>query len=409
MILIYINTLINNRIQNYSIWMLLLLTSLTVSCSDDPGGSPVVDPPEDPDALEYPGSNGLNYLFSRNQEGYAYYRIPALLRVDEKTLLAFAEGRKEGGGDSGNIDLVVRRSEDNGFTWSKNIIIWDDGGNTCGNPSPIYDKVTGEIILLSTWNAGEDTISTIIRGTGVDTRRPYVIKSTDKGVTWSNPVEITASVKRANWRWYATGPGSGIQIRKGPYKDRLIVGCNFINSDRVGSSHIIYSDDHGENWAIGGVDPEFGSNECEAAELSNNDIMLNSRNGSQTEKRRRICISNDGGLTLQNKGLDNALISPRVQASLHRYSFVGDDYDKNILLFSNPADLNDRKDMTIKLSEDDGDTWTRSLRLNGGFAAYSDLENYQNGHVAILYEAGDTPADRYQGISFETISLDKID
>lgn len=397
------------RLFSDSMFIMVIVSSLISGCSDNPGGSPVVEPEaENPEVTDYPGSNGINYIFSRNEEGYAVYRIPALLRVDDTTLLAFAEGRKGTGSDTGDIDLLVRRSEDNGLTWSKNIIVWDDGENTCGNPSPIYDRVTGEIILLSTWNAGADDISTIISGTGVDTRRPYMIKSSDKGLTWSDPVEITDSVKKSNWRWYATGPGSGIQIRKGPFENRLIAACNFINSDRVGSSHIIYSDDHGDTWSIGGIDPEFGSNECEAAELSNNDIMINSRNGSP-ERQRIVSISTNGGLTLERRGLDNTLISPRVQSSLHRYSFVGDDFDKNILLFSNPADLNERKSMTIRVSEDDGDTWPRSLRLNGGFAAYSDLENYQDGRVAILYEAGDTPADRYQGISFETIALEEID
>ncbi len=388
--------LFNNHISI----LLLYGIALLYNCSKDPGGSVIDD--GNNNSSEFPGSEGLNFIFKKAMENYTCYRIPALLRVDSNTLLAFAEGRKNSCSDTGNIDLIVKRSEDNGFTWSSNIVVWSDADNTCGNPAPIWDDKTGKVILLSTWNNGSDDLSKIVNGSSIDTRRVFVLTSSDKGKSWSMPKEITSTVKQNNWRWYATGPGSGITIKNGTYKGRLVVGCDFIDNNHNGFSHIIYSDDHGTTWSLGGVVPESKTNECEVAELSNNNLMLNMRN-SGTEHRRKIATSSDGGINWTYLGVDNTLISPTVQASLHRFSFTS-----NILLFSNPSDTDERKNMTIRLSKNDGLTWTGSLLLNNGFAAYSDLENYNENRVAILYEAGETTNDRYQGISFETFDISKI-
>ncbi|WP_289024434.1 sialidase family protein [uncultured Salegentibacter sp.] len=378
-----------------------------MACSEEPGGSYIEKEPE-PVEVDYPGSNGINFIFKKGMEGYSCYRIPALLRINEDVFLAFAEARKNGCSDTGDIDLVVKRSEDGGATWSDNITVWDDAGNTCGNPAPIYDKETGEVVLLSTWNHGDDDIGPINAGTSIDTRRVYVMKSADQGKSWSEPKEITSDVKKSNWRWYATGPGSGIQIQNGEFDGRLVVGCDFIDDSKRGYSHVIYSDDHGTTWNLGGISPEDQTNESEVAELSNGNLMLNMRNSNSNEKRRKIAVSSDGGLTFEYLGVDNALIDPIVQASLHRYSFEGDG-SENILLFSNPADINDRKNMTIRISYDDGETWSEKLLLHSGFAAYSDLENYKDGRVAILYETGETTTDRYAGISFETVALEDFE
>ena len=360
----------------------LIMLSISGCVVETPEGSPVI-------TSDIPGSNGINFIFSKGLEGYNCYRIPALLRVSDKVLLAFAEGRKTGCGDSGNIDMVLKRSIDNGRNWSQNIIVWDDAENTCGNPAPVFDKDTGEILLLTSWN--NDKV--------------FLIKSSDLGLTWNTPEEITEDVKPTSWTWYATGPGSGIQIKNGPNTGRLVVGCDHNDQGRS-YSHVIYSDDHGANWSLGGINPLDNTNECEVAELSNNDLMLNMRNTDGSQKRRKVSISSDGGLSWNYRGIDNTLVSPVVQSSLHRYSFVGDEINENILLFSNPADVADRKNMTLRISNDDGNTWLKSIRLNDGFAAYSDLANYPNKRAAILYEAGYTPADRYQGISFETINIE---
>lgn len=161
-------------------------------------------------------------VYTSGQNGYFGYRIPAITVTIKGTTLAFCEGRKHSFGDAGDIDLLVRRSTDHGKTWSPQQIVWDDGGHTCGNPCVVVDRQTGSIWLLTTWNRGDDHEGKIIARTSKDTRRVFFTHSTDDGVTWTRPVEITADVKKKNWTWYATGPGSGIQLERRPHQGRLV-------------------------------------------------------------------------------------------------------------------------------------------------------------------------------------------
>ena len=201
-------------------------------------------------------TNELKYIFKSGSEGYNTFRIPSIITTDSGVVLAFAEGRKNSSSDSGDIDLVLKRSIDGGKTWGDLIIIRDDSTNVCGNPSPVIDRKTGKIFLLSTWNRGDDTESEIINMTSVDTRRVYVMNSIDEGLSWSKPIEITDKVKKPNWTWYATGPVHGIQIREGSKKGRMIIPCDHIEANtKKYYSHIIYSDDGGSSWNIGGTTP----------------------------------------------------------------------------------------------------------------------------------------------------------
>ena len=182
----------------------------------------------------------LDYLFESGTNGYNTFRIPAIITTKNGTLLAFAEGRKNTSSDTGDIDLVMKRSDDNGKTWSELILIWDDGDNVCGNPAPVQDTKSGKIFLLSTWNLGSDHEHEIINQTSWDTRRIYLLVSSDDGLTWSEPVEITTTVKLNNWTWYATGPCHGIQLQAGEYKSRLIIPCDHIEAGFwIYFSHII--------------------------------------------------------------------------------------------------------------------------------------------------------------------------
>ncbi|MGH9309527.1 MAG: sialidase family protein, partial [Vicinamibacterales bacterium] len=144
---------------------------------------------------------------------YHTYRIPSVIATPGGTLLAFAEARREGAGDAGNIDLVVKRSQDGGRTWSAMQVIGDNGPNTFGNPCPVIDRRTGAVLLLTTQNRGTDREADIIAGTSAEGRTVWIMRSADDGRTWSAPSEITSSVKLPDWTWYATGPGVGIQLQ----------------------------------------------------------------------------------------------------------------------------------------------------------------------------------------------------
>lgn len=149
-------------------------------------------------------------VYIANEEGYDTYRIPALLCLPDGKLFAFAEGRRNDATDSGDIDLILKRSSDNGKTWGPVEVVWDDGINTCGNPAPVYVEEDNLLVLLMSWNLGSDREGHINTYTSEDTRRVYITYSYDMGEKWTTPKEITQDVKYNTWSWYATGPGHAI-------------------------------------------------------------------------------------------------------------------------------------------------------------------------------------------------------
>ncbi len=348
----------------------------------------------------------LNYLFEGGKEGYECFRIPAIVTCSKGTVLAFAEARKKGCSDTGDIDLVMKYSRDHGETWSKLMVIWDDGDNVCGNPAPVVDEATGAIHLLSTWNLGKDHEREIIDGKSQDTRRIFVMSSSDEGLSWTEPREITTSVKQDNWTWYATGPCHGIQLKEGKYKGRLLIPCDHIEADtKKYYSHTIYSDDQGLTWELGGRTPQDQVNECTVAELSDGRVVLNMRNYDRSQKNRKVSYSMDGGLTWGHLISDDTLIEPICQASM---LIVSSEEEKTpILLFLNPADKKSRQNITLRTSLDDGKSWKGSMVLHRGPGAYSDLAQLPNGNIACLYEAG--LSNPYEGIVFDVVSMKEIE
>jgi sialidase-1 len=350
------------------------------------------------------GNTSYNHIYKSSEGGYYCFRIPAIIKTKTGTLLAFAEARKNNCGDEGDIDMVVKRSLDKGKTWSALSVIWTDGENTCGNPAPVVDEATGKIHLLMTWNLGTDDISTINNGTSKDTRRVYKTASVDDGVTWEAPQEITSSVKAANWGWYATGPCHGIQISKGAYKGRLVIPCDNIErgGGRKGYSHVIYSDDNGQNWKLGGVTPTVAvnPNESTVAELADGSLMLNMRVASNDNLRMKS-ISTDGGLTWTTPTSAVGLVDPVCQGSLISSLING----QHTLFFSNPSSIT-RTNMTIKMSTDNGATWPKAYSVFTGMSAYSDLVMIEPNEVGILYEAGNSRFS--DGIAFRNVNANEF-
>lgn len=348
----------------------------------------------------------LNYLFESGTNGYNTYRIPAIVTSKNGTILAFAEGRKNTSSDTGDIDLVLKRSIDNGKSWSDISVVWNDSQNVCGNPAPVVDFTTGTIWLLSTWNLGSDHESDIINQTSKDSRRVFVLYSTDDGITWSTPKEITPEVKQKDWTWYATGPCHGIQLENSNLKGRLVIPCDHIEAyTNKYFSHTVYSDDHGKTWQLGGTTPQDQVNECTIAELSDGKLMLNMRNYDRTQKSRKISLSTDGGISWGNIFADKVLIEPICQGSLLTHTFA--DKGSGKILFLNPANESSRANMTLRLSVDEGNSWVKSRVLYSGSSAYSDLTKLENGNIGCFYEAGYfTP---YQGIVFNEVSMAELE
>ena len=340
-------------------------------------------------------------IFVSGEGGYHTYRIPALAVSTKGTVLAFCEGRKNSRSDTGDIDIVLRRSTDNGKTWDPMRVICDDGPNTIGNPCPVVDAETGTIWLLLTWNRGDENEKRIKDGTAKDTRRVFVSHSEDDGTTWTKPVEITKETKRPSWRWYATGPGHGIQLKSG----RLLIPCDHSDHDSGGHpyrSHVIFSNDHGKTWQLGGVAGDR-TNECEAVELDDGSVYLNMRS-YHGRNRRAYARSTDGGETWSDVKLDNALVEPVCQAGLVACANAKD--GKSRVLFSNPADTK-RQWMTVRVSRDGCKTWTEGKLLFAAPSAYSDLCVTADGAIGCLYERGAKSA--YQGIAFARCALDWLE
>ena len=339
-------------------------------------------------------------LFVSGTEGFHTYRIPSLFVTRAGTVLAFCEGRRNDGGDHGEIALLVKRSEDNGLTWSAQQAVWSDPPNTCGNPCPVQDPATGAIWLAMNWNRpgrGSDDFFRFYDG-----RHVFMAESSDDGRAWTPPRDITADVKPRHWGWHATGPGIGIALSCGPRRGRLLIPCNHSEAQgdpvRFGS-HVIYSDDHGQTWRLGGRTEAVGLDECQVAELDDGRILLNARTSNANHPRRRITVSRDGGDSWSPvRDDENLTDSTRdcmgCQGSLIR----GAD---GALFFSHPAG-SARERMTVWRSRDEGATWPVMRLLHEGPSAYSCLAGLPDGRIACLYECGRKHA--YETIVFAGVS-----
>lgn len=343
--------------------------------------------------------------FVSGSDGYHTFRIPAIVVAGNGDLLAICEGRVRSAGDSGDIDTVMKRSRDGGRSWGPLQVIWDDGANTCGNPCVLRDEDTGVLWLLNTWNRGDDHERQIITGNSKDTRRVYVCSSSDDGSSWTAPREITQDTKAADWTWYATGPGAGIQLQRGEHKGRLLVPCDHIVGWEDMSlhyySHVIFSDDHGATWRLGGTTPGDCVNECEVAEREDGALLLNMRSYDRSQKARQQAVSRDGGASWQEQRIVSKLIDPICQASLRRLNWPHDGV-RGVLLFANAAS-HKRERMTVRASLDDGVTWAVARCVEAGPAAYSCLVALRGGDIGLLFETGGTSP--YESIAFVRFPL----
>lgn len=342
-------------------------------------------------------------VFVAGAGGYHTFRIPSIIATPKGTLVAFAEGRHDAAADSGHIDLVARRSTDAGASWSALQVIGDNGPDAWVNPCAVVDRPTGTLWLLSTQNRGADKEKEITAGASRAGITVWALRSEDDGVTWSKPMEITASVKKPEWTWYATGPGVGIQTRGG----RLVIPANHATADGVHRSHLFYSDDGGRTWALGAIAAP-GTNESQVVELADGRLLHNMRNHPPRSPAnfRNVGISADGGVTYAAPlREDPALIEPPAQASIIRYGAVTAG-GRNRLLFSNPAGAR-RERMTVRVSYDEGETWPVSRVVHEGPAAYSSLVTLRDARIGLLYERGEKSA--YERITFAAFPLDWLE
>ncbi|GAA1609113.1 hypothetical protein GCM10009789_74470 [Kribbella sancticallisti] len=338
-------------------------------------------------------------VFDPAGSGYHTFRIPSITARGD-VLFAFCEGRLNSSADAGEIEVVLRRSRDGGRTWLPLQVVSAAPGKTCGNPVPMVDPASGDLVLVTVQNGADQIEITVARGSDPESgRRVYVQRSSDDGETWTDPEEITKQVKPDDWGWYATGPCHGIALTQGPYAGRLVVPANhsFIPADfdgldaagamRLNGGHGIFSDDGGRTWSLGFVDrndgDEINANETTVVELADGRLYFNARNHRGTGPARVHAYSSDGGASLDSQyaGIPE-VTAPGIQGSVLR---VGDR-----LLLSTPVHPEIRRELTVFVSSDDGLSWRPGLVVHPGMAGYSDLVPLPGGQVGLFYEAGET-------------------
>lgn len=318
-------------------------------------------------------------LFDSGREGYRRYRIPALLTTPRGIVLAFCEGRKDGGGLTGDIDIVLKRSTDGGKTWQPLEVVAYGGPHTLGNPCPVVDGSDGTIWLALTRSHGSDTEAAIVAGQGRETTRVLLTSSRDDGKTWDPPRDLTAAAKAPDWTWYGTGPGLGVQLHSG----RLVVPCYHAEAGtKTYRSHVITSDDHGRTWQRGAAVGEHCT-ECQVAERLDGTLVLSART-LQGQPERTTAVSRDGGRTWSEPVRDPNLYDPSCQAALYRLPAGAKDPPR--WLYCHPAGPDGRRNLTVRLSTDEGRSWPVGRRLRVGDSQYSCLARLPDGHVGCLYD-----------------------
>ncbi|MHA1490852.1 MAG: sialidase family protein [Promethearchaeota archaeon] len=303
------------------------------------------------------------------------YRIPSLLWLPRDVLLAFAEARHEPWDDGGNIDIVLRRSLDGGDTWEPLQIVAEYGNHTAGNPCPVYDEDTRTVFLI--YNR--------------DNKEVWVTKSHNKGVSWSTPQKIKGLGLTGSF--HGCGPGVGIQKKKVGYIGRLIIPAY---GGGQGGCHIIYSDDHGSTWHVGGSTGCGG--EPQVVEDFLGGLYMNMR-GSPN---RIIARSGDGGITWSECYSDPALPDVPCQASVYRLTSIPTN-DKNRILYSGP-NYRVRGYYTIRMSYDEGITWPVAKEIYAGSSAYGQMVVLSDHTIVLLFECGEV--DYREGIQFVKFDID---
>ena len=359
-------------------------------------------------------------VFVGGEEGYACYRIPAMVTTKHGALLAVADGRISGCSDIPNpLDLVLKRSLDNGRTWTPLQVIADYGKNTndtdiyptYGLTNPISRVAAGDAALLLDRTNGRVWViydnGAYIKGQRHNRAIKLELRSTDDdGLTWSPAIDIEArnpGLRPAGTDFMAS-PGNGIQLASGPHAGRLIFPA-YVWADPYYST-VIYSDDHGQTWHRG-RNAGAGGGEIQVAETHNGRLLATIRNNTFPEKGVRFFnTSENGGETWGTPYYQTsdqpALPDPKCQASLLRVPFTKGT-NSNLLILANAADPASRTKMTLRISYDEGRTWPVSNLVYAGGSAYSALTTLPSGEVGMLFEM-----NGYKRISFVRLSVREI-
>ncbi|MFO0961164.1 MAG: sialidase family protein [Isosphaeraceae bacterium] len=342
---------------------------------------------------------------------YSLYHIPGIVVTAKGTVLAWCEARQRPSGPSDwdDVRILLRRSTDDGKTWDSPRSIANVAGPKRKNPLAMRLKgIDADSVTYNNPVLIADRDGPVHMLFCLEYMRCFYQRSDDDGRSWTDPVEITLTFEAFrdayDWKVIATGPNHSIQLANG----RLVVPV-WLSTGTGGNAHrpsvtaTIYSDDRGKTWKAGEVavpctDEWINPNETVAVELVDGRVMLNVRSESKAH-RRIVTTSPDGSSRWSQPRFDDALLEPICMAGLVRYDQGG----QKLLLFSNPNNLEkaggkaepgtgrDRKNLTIRVSRDDGQTWDAGKAIEPGPSMYSDLAVTKAGTILCFYGRGAKP------------------
>jgi len=355
----------------------------------------------------------VTILRAQGQDNVDTYRIPGLITTGKGTLIAVYDNRYNNSKDlQENIDIGMSRSTDGGKTWQPMRVIMNMGEyggrsqrlNGTGDPSVLYDSMTNTIWVAALWMSGasENQMLWWASGPGMtpeETGQFMLVRSTDDGVTWSDPINITPQIKDPAWQLLLQGPGRGIMTTDGtlvfPAQFKADIGVMAIDGGRYTChSTIVYSKDHGQTWHTG-TGARANTTESQVVELTNGSLMLNMRDDhNRTDKGttngRAVAVTDDMGETWTMHQSSNSLLQePNCQASIISADLVIDGKRQMVLFFSNPNSKTNRNHMTIKASLDQGLTWPEEYQTELNAAdgyGYSCMTMTDDHTIGIVYE-----------------------
>jgi len=325
-----------------------------------------------------------NLFDAGDNDSVSCYRIPSLVTATNGDLIATIDERVPSCGDlkwSKDINIVIRRSEDNGHTWSDIETLVDyPFGQSASDPSMIVDVVTGEIFLFYNYMDLDNE---------KDVYYLHVMKSSDNGKTWTNPEDITTQITKDEWKqdFKFITSGRGIMTKSGK-----LLHC-LVNLDH--GMHLFGSDDHGKSWYLFGTSITPG-NESKIVELNDGRWMINSR--LNNPGYRQVHISKDDGRSWDSRE-EKSLTDPGCNASIIRYTSAKTGI--SCLLFSNANSADKRENMSVRVSYDEGQSWSDGKTIYSGPSAYSSLTILENGHIGLFFEIDDYKQNVFVSFSYD--------